>query len=428
MPSPQSQCRKATRVTAKGNLYLVLALALLLLAVALENLRPLALTVPLALMAGFSSLFHPKADLKVEREVEKTRAVAGDRVKVKLHVSSGEPVLVEVRDRVHRGSVERGSSESLLWLQGSEELCYEVHLQRRGVCELGPARLMLSDPLRLWEEEWVCGEPVEVYVLPKLLAARGLGLGASYTGVWPGEVLSKRSGKGYEFYGVREYAPGDELRRVNWRASARHGKLMVNERVEERVTDALIVVDAGLLGLLSVREAEELVDAEASLAASLALHLLRSGNRVGLVLRGRESLWLRPAFGKRQLEAILYALARLEPGEPAPLDYALNMLTPYLLKPNAEFIAITPLLDAYVAESIFQLAPNYSVLVVSPNPFPQRKQTAHRILEVERSNLIVKLGKVCRVVDWSPGSPLPRAARRAGRPARFSRTPGGARS
>lgn len=407
-------------------MYLALALGLLLLAVALRSLKPLALTVPLALMVGFSSLFYPSAELKVEREVERTRVVAGDRVRVKLRVSSSKPVLVEVRDRVSRGLVERGSSEAQLWLRGSEELSYEVLLQRRGVCELGPVRLTLSDPLRLWEEEWVCGEIAEVYVLPKLLAARGFSLGAGYTGVWPGEVLSRRSGRGYEFYGVREYAPGDELRRVNWRVTARHGKLMVNERVEERVTDALIVVDAGLLGVLSAREAEELVEAEASLAASLALHLLRAGNRVGLVVRGRESLWLRPAFGRRQLEAILYVLARLEPGEPAPLDYALNMLTPYLLKPNAAFIAITPLLDAYVAKSISQLAPKYSVLVISPNPFPERDSAARRILEVERSNLIVELSRACWVVNWTPGSPLPRAARRAGRPARALRKPSGA--
>jgi len=424
MSSQRSPYRRATRLTAKGRLYLALTLGLLLAAAALENPRPLALTVPVALMAGFSSLFHPRAELRVEREVDRARVVAGERVRVKLRVRSSAPALAEVRDRVSRGSVERGSREALALVDGERELEYEVLLQRRGVCELGPVRLILGDPLRLWEEEWVCGKVVEVHVLPKLLAARGLGLGASYTGVWPGEVLSRRSGRGYEFYGVREYAPGDELRRVNWRATARLGRLMVNERVEERVTDALIVVDAGLLGLLDAREAEELVDAEASLAASLALQLLRAGNRVGLVVRGRENLWLRPAFGKRQLEAILYALARLEPGEPAPLDYALNMLTPYLLKPNAEFIAITPLLDAYVADSISQLAPKYSVLVISPNPFAGRRGAAYRMLEVERSSLMVKLGKVCRVVDWSPGSPLPRAARRAGRP----KPPRGARA
>ena len=424
MSSPRSPCRRATRLTAKGRLYLALALGLLLLAAVLENFRPLALTVPLALMAGFSGLLHPRVEVRVEREVERARVVAGERVRVKLRVRSSAPALAEVRDRVSRGSVVRGSSGALALLGGGVELEYEALLERRGVCELGPARVVLGDPLRLWEEEWVCGEAVEVYALPKLQAARGVGLGASYTGVWPGEVLSRRSGRGYEIYGEREYARGDELRRVNWKATARLGRLMVNERVEERVTDVLIVVDAGLLGLLPGEEVEGLVDAEASLAASLALHLLRSGNRVGLVLRGRESLWLRPAFGRRQLEAILCALARLEPGEPAPLDYALNMLTPYLLKPNAEFIAITPLLDAYVAESIAQLAPRYSVLVISPNPFAGRRGAAYRMLEVERNSLMVKLGRVCRVVDWSPGSPLPRAARRAGRP----KPPRGARA
>lgn len=412
MSSPQRQSPSAYRPTTKALLYTALVLALLAAAAALRSFRPVALTIPAVLMMGFSGLFTSRASVRVERRVERSRASAGETLRVELRVSSSKPCLVEVLDRSSAPVVDNPPL-FLLHLRESESLEYEVRLPQRGVYSIGPAVVRLTDALGLWEEELEVGGRSEVVALPKLLNVKGLALAARYTGVWPGEVPSRRSGRGYEFYGVRKYVTGDELRRVNWRATARLGELMVNERVEERVTDVLIVVDAGLLGLLGGEEAAVLVDAEASLAASLAFVLLRAGNRVGLVARGRGSLWVRPGFGRRQLDRILYVLSALEPGEPAPLDYALSMLTPYLLRPNAELVAITPLLDSCVAASLLDLASRYSVLVISPNPLAGKHTAAYRMLEVERANLVIKLSNACRVVDWAPSSPSLRTARRS---------------
>ncbi|MEM2824015.1 MAG: DUF58 domain-containing protein [Thermofilaceae archaeon] len=411
MSLTRSPSRRGCRPTAKALLYVALILALITSAILMRDFRPIALTVPAALMVGFSSLFTQRASVKVSRVVERTRAMPGERVKVRLEVASDKPCLVELREP-STAPIVGGGSTFLLNLRGRASLEYEFLLPKRGFYQLGPTLAVFSDALGLFVEESVASDPSEVVALPKLMSTKGIKLAASYTGVWPGEVASRRSGRGYEFYGVREYAPGDELRRVNWRASARLGKLLVNEQVEERVTDVLLVVDAGLLGVLDPATVEEVVEAEVSLAASLALSLLRSGNRVGLVTRGRESSWVRPGFGRRHLDRVLYELTRLEAGEPAPLDYALNMLAPYLLKPNAELIVISPLLDSNIAISIFNLAPKYSVLVISPNPFRGDGGAAQRILEVERTSLIVKLSGVCRVVDWAPGALLLKASRR----------------
>lgn len=413
MSSPRYRSQRSFRPTAKASLYTALVLALLAVAVALRSFKPIALTIPIVLMMGYSSVFAQGASVEVARKPERGRSVAGEILKVELEVSCDKPSLLEIFEKTDAPMAD-GPPLFLLNLRGSANLKYTVSIPKRGIYRLGPTMIRFSDAFGFWEATYELGGVSEVVAYPKLLSVKGLKLAARYTGVWPGEVVSKRSGRGFEFHGVREYVPGDELRRVNWRATARLSKLMVNEGVEERVTDAVIVVDAGLATLLDWERAEELVDAEASLAGSLALTLVRAGNRVGLVIRGGENLWVKPGFGRKQLDKLLYALAQLEPGEPAPLDHALSMLVPYLLKPNAELIVISPMLDSTIASSLFELAQQYTVTVISPNPFTEGSGVANRLLEVERSSLIVKLSKACRVIDWAPGERILRAAKRRG--------------
>ena len=364
-----------------------------------RGLPLIALTIPPVLLISLSSTVGVSGSVSVERDVRPATVLQGGRVTVRLKVSTDRPVTLAVRDSIDaRARVSRGSTAALLRLGGSYVLEYEAELPKRGVYAFGPALVEFTDPLGLWKRVEAIGGESEVVAFPRPWGRVRIPLRARYTGPWPGEVPSRRSGRGTEFYGLREYVPGDELRRVNWRATARLGRLVSNEYVEERVTDVLLVVDAGLRGVLDDEEAERLVDIEASLAASLAVHLLRWGNRVGLVARGERAVWVRPGFGRRQVMRLLYHLAELKPGEPAPLDYALRMLVPYLLTPNAEVIAVTPLLDPVFAKSIRDLAVEYSVLILSPSPAP-RKGVAWRLLELERRNVIAEVSRTCRVEE-----------------------------
>src|SRR5260370_10723852 len=95
---------------------------------------------------------------------------------------------------------------------------------------------------------------------------------------------------------MREYVPGDDPKRINWKASARYNELIVNETEAERVTDVMIVLDTDVTFLGTTES--ELFEREVRAAASLTRLLLRQGNRVGLVLQGGER-GSRPAgFGK----------------------------------------------------------------------------------------------------------------------------------
>lgn len=117
-------------------------------------------------------------------------------------------------------------------------------------------------------------------------------------------AAAPRAGSGAELFGVREYRPGDPLRRIHWRSSARHGELIVREFEPPGVQTLAIFVDAA-------PATPAVADQIARIAASEAWDCIRDGGRVALWGPGLEPS--RPSEA-RSLWALLEWLARY----PAP--------------------------------------------------------------------------------------------------------------
>src|SRR5205807_4957064 len=101
-------------------------------------------------------------------------------------------------------------------------------------------------------------------------------------------------------------------KRINWKASARYNKLIVNETEAERVTDVMIVLDTDVTFFGQTES--ELFERGIRAAASFTRLLLRQSNRVGLVLQGGERGSIPAGFGSRHERRILYLLAAAKPG------------------------------------------------------------------------------------------------------------------
>ena len=113
-------------------------------------------------------------------------------------------------------------------------------------------------------------------------------------------VAAPRSGSGTELFGVREYRPGDPLRRIHWRSSARHGELIVREFEPPGIQMLGIVCDPA-------PPSQEAADQIARLAASEAWDCIRSGGRVVLWAPGLEPTH---RSEERNIWALLEWLAR----------------------------------------------------------------------------------------------------------------------
>ncbi len=256
-----------------------------------------------------------RTQVSVERRTYGVWVVAGDRLREQFTlVNRGKlPVLwARVRDRseVPGYRVDRVETADA----GGERTWTTAGMcQRRGMFRLGPWDLEMGDPLGFFRVTHHHPESTTIMVyprasrLPDLELPRGRAPGRSTSSLRANEETVLVGG-------LRAYAPGDPLRRVHWKATARHDELMVHEFDREPSGDLWLIVDMDA-AVQAGREAEATQEYAVILAASLAAQYLRQGERraVGLVASGRSPVMLPPGRGQDQLWRILEALALVEP-------------------------------------------------------------------------------------------------------------------
>jgi uncharacterized protein (DUF58 family) len=119
--------------------------------------------------------------------------------------------------------------------------------RRRGMLRIENLWLRWSGPLRLMEETRRFPLALTVAVLPNIYPARGDTLALYFRDTLIGTKTQKDSGEGAEFESLREYAPGLDSRFIDWKHSARHGKMLVREFRTERNHPIVLAFDTGHL-------------------------------------------------------------------------------------------------------------------------------------------------------------------------------------
>jgi uncharacterized protein (DUF58 family) len=171
------------------------------------------------------------------------RAREGDRLEVEVKLTAQRRVtnfILEERVPERLGNPVRVPIAVLA--SGSEvSHFYGLRAARRGVYQIGPLVAIAGDPLGLTQRETVVAEPFELLVHPRIEVVSDRPLTRQFEDPPIRPPVSKPWPSGLEFYGMREYTPGDDLRRIVWRASARTGKIMVRE-AEQGITDQITVM------------------------------------------------------------------------------------------------------------------------------------------------------------------------------------------
>jgi uncharacterized protein (DUF58 family) len=98
-----------------------------------------------------------------------------------------------------------------------------------------------------------------------------------------GQYKSVFRGSGMEFEEVREYSPGDEVKRIDWKVSARLGRPFVKRYREERELIVMLLVDLSASGRFGTRESSK-QEVAAETAAILAFNAIRNNDKVGAIL------------------------------------------------------------------------------------------------------------------------------------------------
>jgi uncharacterized protein (DUF58 family) len=222
--------------------------------------------------------------LRIRRRLSETRVQPGQRVHVELDVenqTSGQTSFLLIEDRLPSAL---GRSARLviasLHPRARQQVRYSLVPRRRGRYVLGPLTVDLSDPFALTKVRVEFDERDELVVAPEV--ENLVGGPDSPFGTTSGLALAKHLFRtGDEFYTMRPYVEGDDLRRIHWRSVARSGELMIRQDESSRRSNAVLFVDTRdtAVGQAHTPSFEKVVSA----TASLGVLLLRFGFSVRLV-------------------------------------------------------------------------------------------------------------------------------------------------
>jgi uncharacterized protein (DUF58 family) len=392
--------------------YASLAAAGLVAGLALGRVEPVALAAPF-LLALVAAAAVREPHISVGLSVDRERALEGDEVPatIELHSPVGVDRLELLVPLPADLSVEGGAARGIR-LRAGEGRTVELSLRcdRWGAFSVGPVLFRARDVLGLRSWESRAGEARSLRVYPSEETILSL-VPPLETQVFAGNQVSRARGEGIEFTDLREWRPGDRLRRVNWRATALRRSLWVNEQNPERNTDVVLFLDT----FAEVRaEGRSTNDRAVRAAATLARGYLQRKDRVGLVGFGGFLSWLVPASGTRQLYAIVDTLITSQVVHSFALR-DVDVLPPRTLPPQALVLAITPLLDDRTAGALLDLrARGYDLIVVEVSPLEliapgsdSSARLALRLWRLSREALRWRYEQVgVPVVTWREDVPL----------------------
>ena len=161
---------------------------------------------------------------------------------------------------------------------------YSTPARVRGLYELGPLRVVATDPFGFFRMERTFGQPVSILVYPNAPELPNFYIPPANL---PGEGRFRRRTHNVtpNVSGIREYAPGDSFNRIHWPATARAGRPMVKQFELDPASDIWIVLD--LQRSQHVGEGEDgTEEAAVQICASVARYFINANRSVGLISFG----------------------------------------------------------------------------------------------------------------------------------------------
>lgn len=312
----------------------------------------------------------PRA-LSVQRKVEPVlSAGVKNRVEVLLAAAPGERRRLwgELRDTPGPGPRAAGA-RSRFEVEGHGAVVWQLTPLVRGDLAFGDLHLRLFGPWGLCARQVVVPAAQQVKVYPDLSALHRDAMALARSSDAPAQRLLRRSAEGREFESLREYRPGDDVRTLDWKATARRGRVMVRQHQPERNQTVLLFIDCGraMAGMaLGRRKLDHAIDA----ALKVARVSLDQGDLVGVMAVGQSvRAWLPPRRGSEQLKAITHALYRVE-ATLEETDWGAAFTVAFGQKVRRSLVLlVTDLLDLDASRALVQrtrrLVPRHLPLVAS---------------------------------------------------------------
>jgi len=317
--------------------------------------------------------------VQVTRILQPRLSIARDN-SVVLSVKSGSATEIQIRDAYPSGfGVSKPGLSTSLPANSIQELTYTVRPSERGEFQWGDIQVRQLGLWRLAWDDWKIPQSQKIKVYPDLVGLRSLSIRLTLKSA--GSIRQLRQlGIGTEFAELRDYSSGDDLRLIDWKATARRSRPLMRVLEPEQEQTLVILLDRGRLMTAQVMGLKRF-DWGLNATLSLALAGLSRGDRVGIGVFDRQMhTWIRPERGQHQLTGLI---DRLTPIQPVLLesDY-LGAVTSVVQQQTRRslVVLITDLLDvtasAELLAALGRLTPRYLPFCVTLRD-PQVDRLAH---------------------------------------------------
>jgi uncharacterized protein (DUF58 family) len=372
------------------------------------------------LIAVFQSTSVENVSLSAKRDVEQVRIDGITSVIVKLTVqnNSARTTHLFIEETVQPAmKITDGDLSRWATLRPGEStgLNY-TFTAARGNFVWKSIRITVSDPLGLIKTEISVPDNTAAQIRPQIKKFKGISIRPLNTVHSPGSIPARIGGSGTDFFGVREYHPGDPLRTLDWRLTARHPrKFFTKEFEQEEIADIGLILDARRNTDIRIGE-ESLFEYGVSAAASLAEMFIHQGHRVSLHVFGGTMITAFPGYGKVQLHRIMRCLSRAKIETENSALGSFDFLPIRVFPTHALIFVISSL--SSTDRTLFQRlrAYGYQPVLLSPDPIefacPTLSQDATNQLAIRTARIErrLRLNEIAQlhvpIVDWQVSQPL----------------------
>ncbi|MFT6065667.1 MAG: hypothetical protein ACJAQX_001541 [Polaribacter sp.] len=193
-------------------------------------------------------LYQTKKGIKIDRNLPE-RLSNGDENKISISIKNEYPFVTHlslIEELPYQFQKRNFIFDQDLQKKEEKTIHYDVRPTERGVYSFGCVNVYANSSLKLATKKYVLGEEKELKCYPSFLKLREFNIkafnsaAASY-----GSKKVRRIGNSLEFEQIKEYVSGDDIRTVNWKATAKRNHFMVNQYVEEKSQSVYTIIDKG---------------------------------------------------------------------------------------------------------------------------------------------------------------------------------------
>ncbi len=408
--------------TRKSAFTLTGGLSLLLIGMMIANHQLMILGMAFIAFLSVNGWIAGHGDVEVQRVLSADNLYKGDDLYVELRItnkSMRRTQHLEVFDNVpHEMKLHSGLNYMRVNLGPGESVRvhYVLRCPLRGHFSVGPVSLRFRNTFNLFVEEMFIAHHSDLIVFPQVRDVEDALIRSRTPKMYTGASTLRTPGPGSEFYSLREYVPGDPFKDINWKAFARAGTLMVNEKCRDAVTDLFIILDSRDISRIGTVLKNPLEMGTVA-AASLASFFLKRRDSVALAVYDDKLSYLPADTGEKQYFKILSSLAGVVPRGNMPLQAVTNQLAPRFSRGSPVFLISSIEGDGTVPHAIRDLVGRgHEITILSPSSIDFERlvsripRMSYEVLKIERQNRLTGLaGFGANVIDWMPDIELSQA-------------------